>query len=594
MSFEKLEIIDPIKKALLSEGYEIPTPIQKQAIPKILEGCDILGSAQTGTGKTAAFAVPILQMLYGEKDHTQFSFPIQALILSPTRELALQIKESFATYGRFTGLKTIVVFGGVPQRPQTEAIRKGVDILVATPGRLLDLLEQKVVDLNQIKIFVLDEADRMLDMGFIHDIKKVIKVLPEKRQNLLFSATLAPEIATLAGSFLHDPVTIEIEPESPTLDAITQGVYFVAKPNKRKLLIHVLQESEADSIIVFTRTKYGADNLTRYLKAAGIVANAIHSDKAQSARQNALKNFKGKKIRVLVATDIAARGLDIEQLAMVINYDIPNIPDSYIHRIGRTGRAGLTGVALSFCDGEEKAYLKDIQKLLKAPIPVMSSNPFALDTSAEESKDLSLQKKPQRGRGNHPANKNNQANKPQERRQQHHAQKNAGHAEAAKTHADPNTEKTGTHSAHHVQHKKNDDAQKTDHQRKPFVKHAAHGYNKTEQKVHPNKINEEQRGKSNAAGTNIRKQKSKAWRNDASYENRFGKHTYEKKKDKTGFNQEGQKKQSGNKSRTISNEYKPDHNRTGRTTDHKPKKEKLTWLQRLGFGKKKKNDGRKN
>ncbi|MDP1994075.1 MAG: DEAD/DEAH box helicase, partial [Ignavibacteria bacterium] len=279
MSFEKLEIISSIKKALAAEGYEIPTPIQKQAIPVILEGRDILGSAQTGTGKTAAFAVPILQMLSAEKDHTQLSFPIQALILSPTRELALQIKESFSTYGRFTGLTSAVVFGGVPQKPQTDKLKKGVDILVATPGRLLDLLEQRVVNLSKVKIFVLDEADRMMDMGFIQDIKKVIKVLPEKRQNLLFSATLAPEIAKLASSFLHEPVTIDIEPESPTVDAITQGVYFVAKPDKKRLLVHLLKENDADSVIVFTRTKYGADNLSRYLKEAGIVSSAIHSDK---------------------------------------------------------------------------------------------------------------------------------------------------------------------------------------------------------------------------------------------------------------------------------------------------------------------------
>ncbi|MBI2419645.1 MAG: DEAD/DEAH box helicase, partial [Ignavibacteriales bacterium] len=281
MSFEQLEIINPIHKALTSEGYETPTPIQLAAIPKILEGRDILGSAQTGTGKTAAFAVPILQLLHTEKAHANKKKVIHALILSPTRELALQIGESFSTYGRLTGLTNVVVFGGVPQKAQTDALKKGVDILVATPGRLLDLLDQKFINLSHVQIFVLDEADRMLDMGFIHDIKKVLEVLPEKRQNLLFSATIPPEIAKLSESILHDPVTIEITPDSPTVDAIRQGVYFVAKINKKRLLLHVLEESKADSVLVFTRTKYGAEYVARFLQKAGISADAIHSDKVQ-------------------------------------------------------------------------------------------------------------------------------------------------------------------------------------------------------------------------------------------------------------------------------------------------------------------------
>lgn len=589
MSFEKLEIISSIKKALAAEGYEIPTPIQKQAIPVILEGRDILGSAQTGTGKTAAFAVPILQMLSADKDQSTKSFPIQALILSPTRELALQIKESFSTYGRFTGLTSAVVFGGVPQKPQTDKLRKGVDILVATPGRLLDLLEQKVVDLNQIKIFVLDEADRMLDMGFIHDIKKVIKVLPEKRQNLLFSATLAPEIAKLASSFLHDPVTIEIEPESPTVDAITQGVYFVAKPDKKRLLVHLLKENSADSVIVFTRTKYGADNLSRYLKEAGIISSAIHSDKAQNARQRALQNFKDKKIRVLVATDIAARGLDIEQLALVVNFDIPNIPDSYIHRIGRTGRAGLSGLALSFCDVEERAYLKDINKLLKTPIPEMSGYPFAQIISADTKIERPVER---RGQGNH---SNQQAkhkftgNRSQVKNQNNQKQKKEQSNIQKATAENIIKEKSMTEIPPFIKHKRVDVHHRYDHNKKPFAQRTGEHQNKTAQQPNSSKPQTGERSKPHSTRTGITKNRSQAWRNDSSAPDR-----YQKRSGNSQFKRSDNKKTNVTHPRGNSSEQKPNHHKSAAATEGTPKKEKFSWLKRLGFSKKRRDNGGKS
>ena len=385
MSFEKIDLIKPIQKALADEGYTVPTPIQKQAIPHLLAGRDLLGCAQTGTGKTAAFAVPILQILYNEKNSGKDHRNIHSLILTPTRELAIQIGESFSVYGKNTGLKNLVIFGGVPQKAQTDKLRSGVDILIATPGRLLDLMNQKYISLQNIKLFVLDEADRMLDMGFIHDVKKVIAKLPEKRQSMFFSATMPPEIVKLAQTILTNPVKVEVTPESPTVDAIEQRIYHVAKNDKKALLLHVLQNSAIQSALVFTRTKYGADNVARFLCKSKIHAEAIHGDKGQNARQRALSNFKTKQIRVLVATDIAARGIDIDELSHVINFEIPNIPETYVHRIGRTGRAGLGGVALSFCDTEEIPYLKDINKLISKTIPVVENHPYVLAEQVSES-----------------------------------------------------------------------------------------------------------------------------------------------------------------------------------------------------------------
>ena len=339
MSFEKINLIKPIQKALAEEGYTTPTPIQKQAIPIILERNDLLGCAQTGTGKTAAFAVPILQILYNEKSSGHEKRNIHSLILTPTRELAIQIGDSFSAYGKHTGLKNLVVFGGVPQKAQTDKLRAGVDILIATPGRLLDLMNQNYISLQHIKLFVLDEADRMLDMGFINDVKKVIAKLPHKRQSLFFSATMPAEIVKLSKTILVNPIKVEVTPESKTVDAIKQCVYYVAKPDKKALLIHLLKDPSIESALVFTRTKHGADNVAKILNKAKIQAEAIHGDKAQNARQRALNNFKTRQTRVLVATDIAARGIDIDELSHVINFEVPNIPETYIHRIGRTGRA---------------------------------------------------------------------------------------------------------------------------------------------------------------------------------------------------------------------------------------------------------------
>ena len=376
MTFENLNLIEPILKALKIEGYTQPTPIQEQSIPLILQGKDLLGCAQTGTGKTAAFAIPILQLLTADARPDRNNRAIKALILTPTRELAIQIEESFQAYGKFTNLRHLVIFGGVSQHAQVEALKKGVDILVATPGRLLDLMNQGFISLSQLKIFVLDEADRMLDMGFVHDVKKVITKLPTRRQSLFFSATMPSEITNLADTILNNPAKVEVTPVSSTANTIQQAVYFVEKNNKRKLLNHVLADHSIETALVFTRTKHGADRVVKDLKQAGIEAEAIHGNKSQNARQRALTNFKSRTTRVLVATDIAARGIDVEELTHVINYEIPNVPETYVHRIGRTGRAGASGIALSFCDAEEKVFLRDIHKLIAKNIPVIEEHPY--------------------------------------------------------------------------------------------------------------------------------------------------------------------------------------------------------------------------
>ena len=377
MKFENLRIIEPILKALAEEGYKAPTPIQEQAIPHALEGKDILGCAQTGTGKTAAFAIPIIQNIHGQ-GNKGLSRKIQSLILTPTRELAVQIEESFKTYGRYTNLKYCTVYGGVSQKPQTEKLRRGVDVLVATPGRLIDLINQRQVNLSNVSMFVLDEADRMLDMGFIHDVKKIISCIPKKRQTQFFSATMPKEITELVNSIVVNPVKVSVTPASSTVDKIKQSVYFVDKANKKKLLVYLLKNKNIDSALVFTRTKHEADKVEKELKANKITAQAIHGDKSQSARQMALNNFKSGKIKVLVATDIAARGIDIDELSHVINYNLPNISETYIHRIGRTGRAGLGGTSISFCEYEEKEYLNNIQKLIKKTIPTVEENPYPM------------------------------------------------------------------------------------------------------------------------------------------------------------------------------------------------------------------------
>ncbi|WP_019989496.1 DEAD/DEAH box helicase [Rudanella lutea] len=378
MTFSDLNLIEPILKALDAEGYTTPTPIQQQAIPYLLEERDLLGIAQTGTGKTAAFAIPILQLLDQNKLSNKGPRAIRALILTPTRELAIQIDESIAAYGRHMNLRHTVIFGGVSQHAQVNALRAGIDILVATPGRLLDLMGQGYINLRSLERFVLDEADRMLDMGFIHDVRKVIAQLPTRRQSLFFSATMPPEVAKLADTILNKPAKVEVTPVSTTADTVDQVVYFVDKPNKKKLLVDVLQERSIRSALVFTRTKHGADHVVKDLRKASIEAEAIHGNKSQNARQRALSRFKSGELRVLIATDIAARGIDVDELSCVINYEIPNIPETYVHRIGRTGRAGHEGRAMSFCDEEEQAYLRDIQKLIGKQIPVVSDHEYAM------------------------------------------------------------------------------------------------------------------------------------------------------------------------------------------------------------------------
>ena len=377
MQFQALKIIEPILKSLEEEGYTTPTPIQAQAIPLVLEGKDLLGCAQTGTGKTAAFAIPILQLLSANKSYDK-KRKIRSLIVTPTRELAIQIEESFKAYGRHTGLTSAVIFGGVNQSQQTSILQRGVDILVATPGRLLDLMGQGYVSLKDIEIFVLDEADRMLDMGFIHDVKRLIVVLPRQRQSLFFSATMPPEIVKLASTILINPTKVEVTPVSSTADTIKQFVFFVDRENKNALLLDVLDDDKIKTALVFTRTKHGADKVVKVLLRNNITAEAIHGNKGQNARQRALTNFKAQTTRVLVATDIAARGIDVDDLEFVINFEISNIAETYVHRIGRTGRAGAKGTALSFCDAEEKTYLNDIERLISKRIPVIENHPFPL------------------------------------------------------------------------------------------------------------------------------------------------------------------------------------------------------------------------
>jgi ATP-dependent RNA helicase RhlE len=397
MTFEELKIINPILKALNAEGYTNPTPIQEKSIPSLLQRKDLLGCAQTGTGKTAAFAIPILQHLYNDNYHNARYKKIKALIITPTRELAIQIEESFTKYGKYTGIKNTVIFGGVKQGAQTQALRKGVDILIATPGRLLDLMNQGFVSLKNVEYFVLDEADRMLDMGFVHDIKKVIAKLPEKRQSLFFSATMPLDIVQLSQKILGNPEKVTVKPEQTTAEKVEQSIYFVSKRSKSKLLSHIFKTEEFESALVFSRTKYGADKIVRFLKKGSVHAEAIHGNKSQGARQRALTNFKNGTTKVLVATDIAARGIDVKELSLVINYDLPNIAETYVHRIGRTGRASASGIAISFCDTEEKPYLRDIQKLIKQQIPVIAEHPF-LNDKVEDGKKKNQQEQEQKNK----------------------------------------------------------------------------------------------------------------------------------------------------------------------------------------------------
>ncbi|MFI5155516.1 MAG: DEAD/DEAH box helicase [Chitinophagales bacterium] len=375
MSFSNLQLIEPVLRALSHEGYASPTPIQEKSIPAILQKRDFLGCAQTGTGKTAAFVIPLLQLLQ-EQNALNKSRNLSTLILSPTRELAIQIGESISAYGRFLHLKHQVIFGGVPQHSQVQAIRSGVDIIVATPGRLIDLMNQGHISLRQIRFFVLDEADRMLDMGFVQDVKKIIAKLPVQKQTLFFSATMPDQIKQLANMLLNNPVKVEVTPVSSTVEIIDQSVFFTEKQHKQSLLIDLLKDKSMESVLVFTQMKHTADKVSRNLNKAGLSSAPIHGNRSQNQRQQALQHFKDKKVRVLVATDIAARGIDIDGITHVINFELPNVPETYVHRIGRTGRAGASGAAISFCDWSEKVYLADIQKLTKKPIRIVQGHAF--------------------------------------------------------------------------------------------------------------------------------------------------------------------------------------------------------------------------
>lgn len=395
MQFKELGIIEPILRALKDEKYTIPTSIQEKAIPLILDRDDVLGSAQTGTGKTAAFAIPILQHLYLDRQQRNVPQKIKALIITPTRELAIQIEESFSAYGRYTGLKNTVIFGGVNQNPQTRSLKSGIDILVATPGRLLDLIDQGFINLRDVEYFVLDEADRMLDMGFIHDIRRIIEKLPRKRQSLFFSATMPHNIVQLSRKILNNPRKVEVSPVSSTAETINQYLYYTNKSNKTELLLHILKDRKIEQVLLFARTKHGSDKIVRNLKKQNVSTAAIHGNKSQNQRQKALAQFKDGEIRVLVATDIAARGIDIDKLKYVINYDIPNVAETYVHRIGRSGRAGDEGNAISICEPEENSFIRDIEKLIKQNIQVVKDNPYPQTDkpmSKKEKQDFELEK----------------------------------------------------------------------------------------------------------------------------------------------------------------------------------------------------------
>jgi ATP-dependent RNA helicase RhlE len=411
MTFKELQLIPNIQQALQEEGYESPTPIQEQAIPAVLEGIDLVACAQTGTGKTGAFAIPIINLIHRIVGSNKKTKHIRTLVVTPTRELAIQIQESFNAYGKYTNIKTLVLFGGVSQVSQVDQLRKGIDVLVATPGRLLDLYKQGYIDLNHMHHLVLDEADQMLDMGFINDVKKIVKLTPSNRQTLLFSATMPMAIRELADTFLTKPKYISVDPVSSTAEKVAQKVYFVDKGDKRKLLYHLIRNDGLKNILVFTRTKHGADNVVKALAKNGVEAAAIHGNKSQNNRQRVLEGFKNQEITVLVATDIAARGIDIDLLPYVINFDLPNISETYVHRIGRTGRAGNSGLAISFCDASEKPYLKDIEKLIRMKIKVVSEHPYVLDENAvaenpDKKPDLRNKKKETNSRKSEASKKN--------------------------------------------------------------------------------------------------------------------------------------------------------------------------------------------
>lgn len=405
MLFEDLSLSKSIQKAVFEEGYKEPTPIQEQSIPIILSGKDLVGCAQTGTGKTAAFAIPIIHQLHRIVGSSKKKKEIRALVVTPTRELAVQIGQNFDTYAKYTNLVQLTIFGGVSQNPQVDALKQGVDVLIATPGRLLDLHKQGFISFDHLHTLVLDEADQMLDMGFVNDVKKIVKLTPKNRQTLLFSATMPIAIRELAEMFLNDPVTVTVSPVSSTAEKVEQRLYFVEKGEKRNLLYHLIKNENLTDVLVFSRTKHGADNVVKALRKRDIAAEAIHGDKSQNARQRVLDAFKNKEVGVLVATDIAARGIDIDQLPFVINFDLPNIPETYVHRIGRTGRAGNGGVAISFCGKDEHPYWKDIQKLIKVDVQTINDHPYPWQSGTPEAATSQKTKNSNRSGGAHKSRK---------------------------------------------------------------------------------------------------------------------------------------------------------------------------------------------
>jgi len=411
MLFEDLSLSKSIQKAVIDLGYTQPTPIQEQAIPIVLAGQDMIGCAQTGTGKTAAFAIPIIHQLHRIVGSSKKSKQIRALVVTPTRELAVQIGQNFDEYGKYTNLTQLTIFGGVSQIPQVDVLRKGVDILIATPGRLLDLHKQGYIDLDHLHVLVLDEADQMLDMGFVNDVKKIVKLTPNNRQTLLFSATMPIAIRELAEMFLKDPATVTVSPVSSTAEKVEQRIYFVEKGEKRNLLYHLIRNEKLSDVLVFSRTKHGADNIVKALRKKGVAAEAIHGDKSQAARQRVLDAFKAKEVGVLVATDIAARGIDIDQLPFVVNFDLPNIPETYVHRIGRTGRAGNGGIAISFCGKDEHPYWKDIQKLIKVDVETVSDHPYPWHSGSPDAETVvaTPEKNSNRSGGAHKSRKSAQS-----------------------------------------------------------------------------------------------------------------------------------------------------------------------------------------
>ena len=418
MQFKDLPISKSVLLAVTEEGYETPTPIQEKAIPVIMEGVDLVGCAQTGTGKTAAFAIPILSQLHPLVSKSSKGKKIKTLVVTPTRELAIQIGEAFDTYGKFLNTTQLTIFGGVSQVPQVDQLKKGVDILITTPGRLLDLHKQGFIDLNHLLHLVLDEADQMFDMGFINDVKKIIKLTPSDRQTLLFSATMPLAIRELADQFLNNPATVQVTPVSSTTEMVRQQIYFVDKPEKKQLLLHLLQTEDLKNVLIFSRTKHGADNIVKSLHKNNFKAEAIHGDKSQSARQRVLNAFKDKEIDILVATDVAARGIDIELLPYVINFDLPNIPETYVHRIGRTGRAGNSGLSISFCSKDEEPYWKDILKLTRSSVKTIEDHPFPWKGTPKKTASATEEKSQKN------TNKRSGKSKPKSNRKSDNAKKN--------------------------------------------------------------------------------------------------------------------------------------------------------------------------